>query len=122
MRNEPMDDEPEIVRRIEKARQRRGQTYHGYASGDLDDLAGGRFRILKKPSITGSAPVAEYPRLPEGSPWAKDEFAPEPPIDRSEDGVRVGYRIDAREDVAGDPTVDRQTKAGVARPKWWRRF
>jgi hypothetical protein len=119
-----MDDEPEIARRIREARERRSQTYMGQKQ-DLDDM-GGRFAKVTRSTVTGSGPIAEYPRMPEGSPWAKDECPPEPPIDRSDDGVRLGYRVDGQEDVAaatGDPTADSPpARGGVARSKLRRRF
>jgi hypothetical protein len=35
-----------------------------------------------------------YPRQPVGSPWRDEPIGREPLIDRSEDGLVLGYRID----------------------------
>jgi hypothetical protein len=109
------DDEPEIVRRIREARERRSATYHGYVSGDLDDEAGGRFRVLRKPTVIGGEPVARYPAQPEGSFWRSDPVPTEPPIDGTSEGVRLGYRVDGRaEAAASDPAdTDSPPKGGV---------
>ena len=96
-----MNDETEMLRPIRAAQERRGATYHGYASGDLDDMSGGRYGVLPKPSVTGVDPVVRVPQQPAGSPWAQDECPPEPLIDRSEDGS--GYVIDGSEN--GPPST-----------------
>src|SRR5262245_1734580 len=102
-----MDDEPEIFRKIREARQRRSATYHGYASGDLDDLAGGRYGVLPKPTVIGATAVSSYPSQPAGSPWAKDECPPEPLIDGTSEGLRLGYRIDGGDGDATEADLGR---------------
>jgi|SRR5262245_31450277 len=88
------DDVTEIQRRIAAANERRGRTQHGYAQGSLDDTSGGRFAELPKPSVIGATATIGYPQQPAGSPWKDDPVGQEPPIDRSEDGSVLGYRID----------------------------
>ena len=88
-----METNNERLRRL--AQQRRAATYHGWASGDLDDLAGGRYGVLRKPTVIGATASASYPQQPSGSPWARDECPPEPFIDGTGDGLRLGYAIDA---------------------------
>src|SRR5262245_23369408 len=70
-------------------------TYHSVAQGDLDDLAGGRYGVLRKPTVTGASPSVSYPQQPPGSYWSSDPVGPEPFIDGTGDGLRLGYRIDA---------------------------
>ena len=35
-------------------------TYHSVAQGDLDDLAGGRYGVLRKPTVIGSTATVSY--------------------------------------------------------------
>jgi hypothetical protein len=62
-------------------RYRQGQTRNTYLShaGDVELELGGRFAKLTPTTITGSEPIAKYPKL-ESGPWAKDESPPEPPL------------------------------------------
>jgi len=92
----------EIERRIAAAKERRGQTYLGQSEG-IDSDFGGRFAKVRTTVITGTDPIPRYPQMPAGSPWARDLVGQEPPIDRSEDGLRLGYRIDGDEP---EPTPD----------------
>jgi len=58
------------------ANDRRANTFLGHT----DSGAGGRFAAITESTVTGTARVPQYPRQPEGSPWA-DEQATEPPLD-----------------------------------------
>lgn len=82
--------ETEIERRIAEARERRGKTYLGQASGDLDDLGGGRFGVLRKATIIGGDRVAKYPQQPSRSPWANEPSGTEPSL---------GYSVEQMEPV-----------------------
>jgi len=94
------DDVSEIQRRIAAANERRGRTLHGYAQGSLDDTSGGRYGVLPKPSVIGATATIGYPQQPAGSPWKNDPVGQEPTIDRSEDGLALGYAIDGPGDAA----------------------
>src|SRR5262249_48027949 len=54
----------------------------------------GRYGVLPKATVIGSTATISYPQQPSGSPWRKDECGQEALVDRSEDGLRLGYRID----------------------------
>ena len=69
-------------------------TYHSFAQAEALDDRGGRFAILDKPAVTGSSPTPTYPQMPAGSPWANEPIGPEPLIDGSGEGDRLGYEID----------------------------
>ena len=94
-----METNNERLRRL--AQQRRAATYHGWASGDLDDMSGGRYGVLPKPTVIGASASVSYPQMPENSPWAKDDCPPEPFVDGTGEGVRLGYAIDG--DAAAEP-------------------
>ena len=81
-------------------RQRQGlNTYRAYAEASADEERGGRFAALSKPQIVGASPVA-YPRLPTDNAFACDPVGPEPLIDATDCGPRLGYRIDAQHSAA----------------------
>jgi hypothetical protein len=64
-------------------------TYHQFAQAEADEDRGGRFAVLDKPVVTGSAPIPSVPAISDG-PWSKDECPPEPSI---------GYCVDDQEPV-----------------------
>jgi hypothetical protein len=66
-------------------------TYHSVAQAALDDERGGRYAAGSgsKASVVGTSPIS-YPTQPPGSPWAKDECPPEPPL---------GFSVDEQEPV-----------------------
>jgi hypothetical protein len=78
-----------------RAQEKRSRTYHGYASSDLDDNRGGRYAVTRKTVLTGTDPIARYASQPPNSPWHADPVGPEPFIDGTGDGARLGYGIDA---------------------------
>src|SRR5262245_23883716 len=71
-------DEPEIMRRIREARERRGSTYMGQTQ-DLDDY-GGRYAKVSRTVVTGTPPTPLMPQQPPTSPWAVEPIGPEAPI------------------------------------------
>jgi hypothetical protein len=76
--------------------RQKGTTYceQAIASANLEHQ--GRFAALSRPTVTGAAPVA-YPVQPPSSPWSQgiDQVSsPEPLIDATDCGPRLGYRID----------------------------
>jgi hypothetical protein len=77
-------------RRIE-LEERRRNTYQGHALDDELDL-GGRFARVRTSTVVGVGQIS-YPAQPSG-PWSKDECPPEPFIDGTGEGTRLGYRID----------------------------
>ena len=88
------DDIPQSERRkvIENDRKVHA-TYHSVAQSAVDEDRGGRFAYSgSSTTVVGSSPVS-YPQQPTGSPWAKDECPPEPPL---------GFSVDAMEPV-GEP-------------------
>jgi hypothetical protein len=112
------DDVSQAERRRIMAEERRGRTYQGVAQAALDDERGGRYAAGSgsKSSVVGSSPVS-YPQQPAGSPWAKDECPPEPPL---------GYSVDELEPV-GEPHEVEASRTGHGtgsepRPKFRRRF
>lgn len=68
---------------------RESSSFHAHAIAELGDV-GGRFASEIRQSVTGSTPGSQYPRQPSGSPWARDECPPEPPL---------GYSVDEQEAV-----------------------
>src|SRR5262245_57466887 len=81
-------EKSEVMANDRKVRE--AATYHSVAQAALDDERGGRYSGQGKPTITGSSQI-HYPRQPAGSPWARDECPPEPPLGFSvEDQEAVG--------------------------------
>ena len=106
-------------------------TYHSFAQAEALDDRGGRFAVLDKPAVTGSSFTPTYPQMPAGSPWANDPVGPEPLIDGSGEGDRLGYAID-RPDAPPSPqdsgidngsTCDGTSQVRpVVRNRGWRRI
>jgi hypothetical protein len=70
-----------------------GMTLHSQAITQIELEAQGRHAAIAKASVSGREPAVNYPRMPEGSPWAGDLVPPEPSL---------GYAIEALE-VTGEP-------------------
>jgi hypothetical protein len=68
-------------------------TFHQQAITQIELEQQGRHAALAKASVSGREPAVNYPRMPEGSPWAGDLVPPEPAL---------GYAIEAQE-VTGEP-------------------
>ena len=87
------DEISQAEKRRIMAEERRMRTYHGHAQANIDEDRGGRYGAVgSSTTVVGSNPIS-YPRQPAGSPWAKDECPPEPPL---------GFSVDAMEPV-GEP-------------------
>jgi len=92
--NNPEDQFSQSFKRKILAEDReRMSSYLDHARASADDLAGGRFAKVNPTTVTGTSPIS-YPAQPPGSPWAKDEMPPEPLIDGTGEGNRLGYAID----------------------------
>jgi hypothetical protein len=60
-------------------RDRNGRSTYFARASDVELEMGGRFAKLTPTTVTGSEPIAKYPKL-ESGPWAKDECPPEPEL------------------------------------------
>jgi hypothetical protein len=86
---------------------RRLNTYLAFADAEALEGAGGRFNLPEhKSTVVGASPVSPYPALPEGNPFASDPVGPEPLIDGSAEGDKLGYRIDGGPDPSPRPNGD----------------
>ena len=74
-----VDEVSQAERRRVLANDRKVSTYRDAAQASIDDLCGGRYGAIGKPTVTGASPIS-YPRQPEGSPWASDPIGDEPPL------------------------------------------
>ena len=74
MKGTAMNNPADLISQKEKReilagdRQRKATTYRDHAQAFADEDRGGRFAVLDKPKVTGSAPVIQYPRLPGDNP------------------------------------------------------
>lgn len=68
-------------------------TFFSQAIAHLGLESQGRHAAAAKASVTGSARVPQYPKMPSGSPWAEDLSGVEPPL---------GWSLEAQEPV-GEP-------------------
>jgi hypothetical protein len=85
-------------------RDRDGRSTYFAHAGDVELEMGGRFAKVLPTTVVGSEPVVKYPKLPEGSPWAKDECPPEPGL---------GIDVNAME-ALGEPHEQAASHAGDA--------
>jgi len=88
-------------RRILAEDRRAKHTYYSVAQGSIDDDRGGRYAVTTPTSVVGAPPI-QYPKQPEGSPWANEPIGPEPFIDGRAEGDK--YEWDAA-DQAGRQTT-----------------
>jgi hypothetical protein len=72
--------------------QPKGATLADFADNVARENAGGRFGAVNTFIAQGEIP--QYPRLPEGNPWASNPVPPEPPL---------GYAIDAMPGQVAEP-------------------
>jgi len=93
--NNPIDEVSQAERRriIENDRKVMA-TYHSHAQSTLNDERQGRFATLDKPTVTGSTPGSQFPRMPAGNPWREEPIGPEPFVDGRGEGNVLGYAID----------------------------
>ena len=71
---------------LENDRKVRGDTYHGRAQADADELSGGgRFARRSPVSVTGTTEVPIFPKLTSSSPFACDPVPPPEPLGVSVD-------------------------------------
>jgi hypothetical protein len=62
------------------------------------------FEIANRPSAENlPRPSLEVPRLPASSPWSRDPTGPEPPIDGTAEGNRVGVALGGASPKRGTP-------------------
>jgi hypothetical protein len=106
--NEITQREKRQVMENDRRRVREATTYCSVAQAALDDERGGRYAAGSgsKASVVGTSPVS-YPQQPAGSPWAKDECPPEPPL---------GYSVETLEPVGELHEVEASRSAGDVRP------
>ena len=86
------------------AQDRRVSTYRDAAQASVDDLFGGRFATIGKPTVTGTGSIS-YPRLPKDAPSNQATMVPdEPPLGVSVDAIEpvgsVGEQIEAGQVLA----------------------
>jgi hypothetical protein len=62
-----VDEISQAERRRVLANDRKVSTYRDAAQASIDDLCGGRYGAIGKPTVTGAAPIS-YPRLPSDAP------------------------------------------------------
>jgi hypothetical protein len=74
------NDASQAERRRILDNDRKASTYSRIAQSEAEDLAGGRYAAMGKPSVTGTTPAIRYPVQPPNSPWASDLLGPEPPL------------------------------------------
>ena len=74
------NDATQAERRRILENDRKASTYSRVAQSEAEDLAGGRYAAMGKPSVTGSTPAIRYPAQPPNSPWHHDPLPPEPPL------------------------------------------
>ena len=99
-----------------------------------DDIRGGRFAALGRPTVIGSGPAAHYQTLPASSPWHSDPVPPEAPLGYAiNDLASVGeaHEVAASEASLGSaddpgvprhaPPVDHADPSPAQRPKIARR-
>jgi hypothetical protein len=130
--NNNADEIAQAERRRIMIEERRMRTYYGHTQHTDEDIYGGRFAKANTTTVVGAGPVS-YPQQPAGSPWAKDECPPEPPLGWSVDAQEaVGEKFEVAASTTAEPEVEEPpsppvhviTSGGDARsrPKFPRRF
>jgi hypothetical protein len=76
------EDKADYLREQRKLRKDEASSYYQQAIIDLG-LENSTGRFTSKPDVTGTKASAQYPRQPEGSPWAGDPVGVEPPLNYS---------------------------------------
>jgi hypothetical protein len=136
--NNPADEISQAEKRRILANDRKVMSsYLAHAQANVDDDRGGRFAAVgKAATVTGTSPGPIYPRLPPTSPWHSNPMPPEPFIDGTGEGNRLGYSVDDMNEASaapgGQPGLDTADAATAAVPtegqmvaaavKPWRRF
>ena len=72
-------------------------TFSQFATSDANQDAG-RFEQINKSHVVGSAPVPEYPRLPENS-WTNDPTGVEPPLGFVDETPIVGENFEIAKSI-----------------------
>ena len=89
------------------AERQRVSTYRDAAQASVDDMAGGRYAVIDKPSVTGTSPIT-YPRQSATSPSNQATLVcDEPPL---------GVDVNAMEPV-GEPHEIVEAEQVLARRK-----
>jgi hypothetical protein len=72
-----------------------GSYFGAAAQANLDDLSGGRYGKITRPTVVGSSPIPIYPSQPGSSPANQSLLVPpELPIDGTSEGnVGLGYAL-----------------------------
>jgi hypothetical protein len=60
-------------------KDKHASTYAAFAQAEADQPRG-RFSAIDKNEVIGSAPVPQYPPLPQNSPWSNDPVPSEEPL------------------------------------------
>jgi hypothetical protein len=76
-----------------KRQRKQGSTFKDFAIADAETPRG-RFNEPEKVTVIGSAPLPQYPELPESSPWHHDPVPDEPPL---------GYSINEMQPIETPP-------------------
>jgi hypothetical protein len=92
-------------------------TYHSRAAAELQLEQGQSGRFLEKAAVTGAKAVPQWPRMPEGSPWAGEPAEGiEPSLGYAINDLEVtGTPQEILESLAAQPT-DSLTSGGAAAP------
>ena len=70
-------------------------------------IALGLYFVLAALALSQQKPGVQLGGSNAGSPWAKDECPPEPLIDGTSEGLRLGYRIDGGDGDATEADLGR---------------
>ena len=101
------NDASQAERRRILDNDRKASTYSRVAQSEAEDLAGGRYAAMGKPSVTGSTPAVRYPAQPANSPWHRDPLPTEPPLGVSVEEMKpVGEPHEVRASEAQPAATD----------------
>ena len=103
------NDASQAERRRILENDRKASTYSRVAQSEAEDLAGGRYAAMGKPSVTGTTPAIRYPRQPQTSPANQMALAgDEPPLGidvNAMEAVGEKFEVEASERSAAKPAA-----------------